>query len=232
MRPWLVLLVILVVLYLLSRLRLGIMGQVMDSSFRAWVKAGPIRIQVYPSNRKQTGPEVHKKRGCREGRGRKDQAESGEKSGAASLLSETLGEMPPAQLPALARCFLPVIGRAAGRLTDQIRVGPVHLDIHAGDEDPGDTALLYGGINGALGILFPILEQNFDCKDCHIRTEAAFQSERTMIAGDFDISMTLGQLLLFGLWLLRTLPAAAKAWREIRDGETTSERKEGEHHGK
>lgn len=232
MRPWLVPLMILAALYLLSRLQLGIMGQVMDGSFRAWVKAGPIRIQVHPSGRKQAGSEAHKKRGRCEGHGRKDQAESGEKSGAASLLSETLGEMSPAQFPALARCFLPVIGRAAGQLTDQIRVGPVHLDIYAGGDDPGDTALLYGGINGALGILFPILEQDFDCKDCHIRTAAAFQSERTMITGDFDISMTLGQLLLFGLWLLRTLPAAAKAWREIRDGETSSERKEGEHHGK
>ena len=66
--------------------------------------------------------------------------------------------------------------------TLRVRVDRLHLDVTAGGEDPGDTALFYGRLNAFLSMTVPLLEHHFEVKDRRIRTAVDFQAETTRIS--------------------------------------------------
>ena len=78
------------------------------------------------------------------------------------------------------------------------------------ERTPGSAALAFGQLNGLIGVLFPLLERNFDCRDCRVRTEPSLEETRSSAEGELTVSMTLGQLVIVAVWfgaaLLRLLP--------------------------
>ncbi len=193
MMPWLTAGVILLVIILLSRLRLGGHAAYYGGAAGLWLKIGPFRMQVYPHRpaRKKKSPKTEQK-----------PAETSRPS--------AMGRVNVRQLYALARRLLPLLYEAAGRLRRKIRIGPVRLNVRVGGEDPGSAALAFGQLNGLIGVLFPLLERNFDCRDCRVRTEPSLEETRSSAEGELTVSMTLGQLVIVAVWfgaaLLRLLP--------------------------
>ncbi|MCD7947485.1 MAG: DUF2953 domain-containing protein [Oscillospiraceae bacterium] len=62
-----------------------------------------------------------------------------------------------------------------------IPVDTLHLDVLIGGEDPASAAILFGVSQSALGMIWPILEQNLEVKDRRIRTQLDFMAEKTTL---------------------------------------------------
>ena len=153
-------------LLLLCQVRLGAAADYAAGGLRVRVRAGPLGFQVYPR------PERGKKRSRRKG-------------------PETPAEKP--DLLPLLRQYLPLIAEAAGRLRRKIRIDRFTLDFTAGAGDPASAALLFGGANALIGMLWPLVEQNFDVRERRIRTRADFSAPRPEAALSAAATLTVGQ---------------------------------------
>ena len=155
-------------LLLLCQVRLGAAVDYAAGGLRVRVRAGPLGFQVYPR------PERGKKRSRRKG-------------------PETPAEKP--DLLPLLRQYLPLIAEAAGRLRRKIRIDRFTLDFTAGAGDPASAALLFGGANALIGMLWPLVEQNFDVRERRIRTRADFSAPRPEAVLSAAATLTVGQAL-------------------------------------
>lgn len=210
MRWPLVLLLIAAALFLLSRLRLG--GSVLwnGTEFTVRARVGLLRVQVWPLRNKKRKPA--KAEAPKPDKPPKTPEAPASFSGIAELL-ET---------------WLPLVCEAVGRLRRAIRVDLLELRLTVGGSDPGDTALLYGGANALLGMILPLFEHAFQVRERRISTSVDFEAESTRVHLRADISLTLGQLVVFTFWFL---PQAAR--RLDRGGDAApSNEKEAINHGK
>ena len=214
MRWPLVLLLIAAALFLLSRLRLG--GSVLwnGTEFTVWARVGLLRVQVWPL-RKKKKPKPAKKKPVR-----------------SSNPPQPKEEPKPAlsfhKVRELLETWLPLVCEAAGRLRRAIRVDLLELRLTMGGSDPGDTALLYGGANALLGMILPLFEHAFQVRERRISTSVDFEAESTRVHLRADISLTLGQLVVFTFWFL---PQAARRLDQGGDAAPSNE-KEAINHGK
>ncbi len=62
-----------------------------------------------------------------------------------------------------------------------IPVDTLHLDVLIGGDDPASAAILFGVSQSALGMIWPVLEQNLEVKDRRIRTRLDFMVEKTTL---------------------------------------------------
>ena len=161
-------------LLLLCQVRLGAAADYAAGGLRVRVRAGPLGFQVYPR------PERGKKRSRRKG-------------------PETPAEKP--DLLPLLRQYLPLIAEAAGRLRRKIRIDRFTLDFTAGAGDPASAALLFGGANALIGMLWPLVEQNFNVRDRSIRTRVDFTAQRPEIALSAAATLTAAQAISLALRL-------------------------------
>lgn len=195
MTGWLILALVLLALLLLSRLRLGARAEYTAGALRAWLIVGPFRVTLWP-RKARTGPEKAAKK-----------AKKKEKSPAPA--EETGPDWRP--LLELARDALPVVAEAAGRLRRKIRIDRFYLDFTAAAADPAAAALSFGWANSVIGMLWPLLVQNFNVRDGRVRTRAEFTGARPRLDLDAALTLTLGQALALGLWLLiRALPLVSR----------------------
>lgn len=63
----------------------------------------------------------------------------------------------------------------------RIPINTLYLDITIGGEDPAAAAILFGVTQTGLGIMWPVLEQNFTMKEHRIRTRLDFTLEETAL---------------------------------------------------
>ena len=207
MKGPLILLLIAAVLFLLSRLRLGGVVEWRGGAFTVRVRAGLFRVRVWPVRRRRPKKKSPK-------------------------VAETQpAEKPTPPLPrieALLETWLPLACRAAGRLRRAIRIDLLELDLVVGGEDPGNTALLYGGTNALLGMILPLFEHAFQVRKRRVSTAVDFDAETTRAAFRADVSLTLGQLIVFTFWFL---PQALRRL-DRREGTAPSNEKEAINHGK
>jgi|GEM_PF-4634468 len=63
----------------------------------------------------------------------------------------------------------------------RIPLNKLHLDVAIGGEDPASAAILFGASQVGLGIIWPVLEQNFKIKQHRIRTRLDFTQEKTVL---------------------------------------------------
>lgn len=210
MRWPLVLLLIAVVFFLLSRLRLG--GSVLwdGEELSARARVGLLRIRVWPLPQKKKKPRKAPKKPPKT-------PKTPDKPAA-----------PSAGVLERLETWLPLVCEAAGRLRRAIRIDLLELTLTVGSPDPGDTALLYGGANALLGMILPLFEHAFQVRERRIATAVDFDAETTRAHFRADISLTLGQLVVFIFWFL---PEAAR--RMDKGGQTApSNEKEAIKHGK
>ena len=106
------------------------------------------------------------------------------------------------------RRYLPLVADAAGRLRRKIRIDRFCLDFTAAAADPASAALLFGGANAAVGMIWPLVEQNFNVKERRIRTRVDFTAQRPDAALSAAATLTAAQALSLALRL------AVGFWKE------------------
>ena len=115
---------------------------------------------------------------------------------------------------------------AAGRLRRKIRVDKIYLDVIVGGADPAEAALAYGGVNAAIGMIWPLVEHNLNVKDRRIRTRADFSAAETELSLEAAATLTVGQALALALWLIPKLPGILGREDGKREKRTNSVQKE------
>ena len=102
---------------------------------------------------------------------------------------------------ALVREILPLAAEAAGRFKRKIRVDRIYLDFTAGASDPARAAMAFGYANAAVGMIWPLLEHNFNIRDRRIRTAVDFQLSSPILYLYAVCSLTVGQAVVLGVTL-------------------------------
>ena len=175
---------ILAALLLLGQIRFGAQVLYSSAGVKLKLKIGPVKITLLPQKEKKR-PEKKPKKPKKAAEG------------------PPLG---PEEIIALVKQALPVALEAAGRLKRKIRVDRLYLDVAVGGEDPAAAATAYGGLNAAIGMIWPLVEQNLHVKDRRIRTRADFLETCTRVDLDAAATLTVGQALALAFWLAPKLP--------------------------
>lgn len=185
--------IVVLALVLLSLVRVGVRVQYAQDRPEVRLLAGPVRITLYP--RKAKGPGRRQRK-----RAKSDQA-PGEK-----------GKLPPLEeLIPLIRQLLPLGLEAAGRLRRKIRIDFFFLDVTVASADPARAAVNYGRLNGAIGMFWPLVEQNCKVKQWRIRTWVDFTAVHPTVCLRTAATLTVGQLLALGIWAaVNVLPILSK----------------------
>lgn len=205
---WLVLVSVLLVLWLLGRIRVGAAAAYSEAGFFLDVKLGPKQIRILPAQtpKKEKQPKQPKEAD------KQPAADGAAKSKRA--LKDTVS---------VALRFLPLVGEAAGRLKRKIRIDYVTLHIIWGAEDPADAAKGYGAGNAAMGILWPAVEHNFKVKERDLSVNVDFERTKPEFTGDARITITIGQCislaLILGIKALKIYLGIRREKSEITENE-------------
>lgn len=175
MRALIVIGIILCALFLLSLVRVGAVADWSAAGLTLKVRVGRLRFTVFPMKPK-------KKRREKPERAKKPAKEP---------------QAPPEPRQGggldLVKQLLPVIAEAAGRFKKKICIDRLDLDLTVACPDPALTAVAFGGANAALGMIVPLLENNFNIKERSIRTAVDFDREEPAVAILAALSLTIGQ---------------------------------------
>lgn len=169
---------VLLALFLLGRVRIGGEAEYSETGLLVKVRAGWLRFRVFPfkegKEKKEKPPKPTKEEPQKEkepGRG-----------GPLNLVKQ----------------YLPLVCEAAGELKRRIRIDRLRLDLMIATGNAADTAMAYGYANMAMGMLWPLIEQNFEVKAPEIHTGVDFQSDASVFYIKAAFSARLGQLVSFG----------------------------------
>jgi len=177
MRGWLIFGGILLLVWLISLFRFGGAVTYTKEGLLVKVRAGPFLINVYPPKKKK--------------------AEKKEKAGPGK---EKKQEEKESTLETFRR-YLPLISEAAGRLKKKVRIDNIELDLIWADRDPASAGMGYGYANAVLGMLWPIIENNFHVKARSIHTAVDFDAKEPVLSVKAGISLTIGQGVVLALVL-------------------------------
>lgn len=214
MKALIILGIILAALVLLSLVRLGALVEYNTSGLVLWAKLGPLRLTVLPRKPKKNKAGKQKKTKKEKKKPDKKQKEGETEKGVLALVKQ----------------FLPLVGDAAGRVKRKIRIDTFYLDFTAAASDPAMAALAFGGANAAVGMIWPIIEQNFNVKDWRIRTDVNFEAKAPVIWFQVAFTLTIGQAGSLGIHLavafLRLFAENKKAKPEQTAKHTNQSKKE------
>ncbi len=181
-----VLLIVLAVLWLISLIRVGGRVRYGEAGLFVTVLAGPFKIQVLPMKPgKKARPQKEKK-------------PKKEKPAMAEKHKREPKESQPGTLSRLMK-LLPVVGQACGALKRKIRIDDLELQLIWGGSDPAAIALGYGQANAALGMIWPVLDNNFKVKrHCF---QIGMDYGRTQPAAELQaaVTLTIGQIVTLGV---------------------------------
>lgn len=180
---WKVLLIILLVLWLISLIRIGGRVSYGEAGLFVTALAGPLKIQILPVKpKKEKKPRKKPKK---------------EKLPPAEKHKKEPKEGQPSTLSRLMK-LLPVVGQACGALKRKIRIDNLELELIWGGSDPAAIALGYGQANAVLGMLWPIFDHNFKVKRHSF--QIGLDYERTAPAAEVRaaVTLTVGQIFALG----------------------------------
>lgn len=202
-----VLLAVLAVLWLISLVRIG--GRVSYGKAGLFVTAlaGPVKIQILPAKPgkpRKVKPKKPKK----------------EKPPAAEKPRKEPPEGRPGTLSRLMK-LLPVVGQACGALKRKIRIDDLELELVWGGADPAAAALTYGRANAALGMLWPILDNNFKVKRHSFQIGLDYGLAEPAVEARAAVTITVGQIVTLGV---RYGVKALVTW--IKSGRTPRKKQE------
>ena len=184
MTVWIVLGAIVAALVLLSLIRVGGTVEYSRSGTLVHLRAGPLHIQVYPPKPRKKSGEKKPKRAKKSSKPQEEQPEP----------------KPGGQLDTL-KAMLPFVAVAAGQLRRKVRVDRLLLDVTAAAPDPAMAALSFGGVNAAIGMIWPLLENNFNIGDRRIRTKVDFNLTEPEAYLYAFFSLRVGQAVVLALRL-------------------------------
>lgn len=191
MKPWEILLIVVCVFWLISLIRAGASVRYDVEGLKVWIRVGPVSHKVFPFKKKKQKKKEPKKK------------TEPEKAAPLSEAKRKGGSLE------LARRFIPLAADAAGRFQKKICIDDLEMELSWGAEDPADAALGFGCANAALGMLWPLLENNFNVRQKRIGTSVDFNTDKPVIYIFARASLRIGQAaslgVLIGLKALRLL---------------------------
>ena len=179
---WKVLLVILLVFWLISLIRVGGRVRYGEAGLFAFVLAGPVKIQLFPAKPKEVKPKK-KKKPKKEKKPREKKPKPEGQPGTLSRLMQ----------------LLPVVGQVCGTLKRKIRIDDLKLELIWGGSDPAAIALGYGQANAALGMLWPVLENNFKVKRHSFQIGMDYGRTQPAVELEAAVTFTVGQIVTLGV---------------------------------
>ena len=203
-----VLLVLLLVCFLLSRIRLGGIAEYKETVFSLCVIAGPVKINLFPGEKKES--EKKAKKPPKEKKTKKAKADGG-----------TAAEKPKRKLPAVGDLILLGL-EAAGQLKRKIRIDDLTLHLTWAADDPADTAVGFGKANALMGMIWPLIDNNFHVKKHDLGVAVDFDRKSPDIFARGRLTMTVGQLISlgvrYGIKFLLLWSRSGKALQKISGG--------------
>lgn len=173
---------ILLAVWLLCLVRIGGAMEYSAGGLTVRARLGPFSLRVFPLREKK--PKPHKKE-----KKKPDQPQEPPEP-------KRGGDF------ALVREILPLAAEAAGRFKWKIRVDRIYLDFTSGASDPARAAMAFGYANAAIGMIWPLLEHNFNIRDRRIRTAVDFQLASPILYLYAVCTLTVGQAVVLGVTLL------------------------------
>lgn len=168
--------VILLVLFLLAMIWLGVDFQYMDSTVTVWIKVLFVRIKVYPQKRKKSS-----------GKSKEEPEKTDE--------IESKGKEKSPKGKRDVRDIIKILLRAARRLRKRLTVGILMLHYTVAGDDPCDTALQYGRVSAAVGVLLPEICNIFRVKRKDVAVNVDFDSGKPMLESKITIRLFVWQLV-------------------------------------
>lgn len=172
-----VLLVILLVLWLVSLIRIGARVRYGEAGLYVFVLTGPLKIRLLPAKPKEEKPKKEKK----QKKEKKPKEKKPKPEGQPGTLSRLMQ-------------MLPVVGQACGALKRKIRIDDLKLDLIWGGSDPAAIALGYGQANAALGMLWPVFDNNFKVKRHSFRIGMDYGRTQPAVELEAAVTFTVGQI--------------------------------------
>ena len=177
-----ILLIILLVFWLISLIRVGGRVRYGEAGLFVFVLAGPLKIQVLPGKPKEEKPKEEKKP-KKEEKPKEKKPKSEDRPGALSRLMQ----------------LLPVVGQVCGALKRKIRIDDLKLDLIWGGSDPAAVAIGYGQANAALGMLWPLIDNNFKVKRHSFQIGMDYERTQPMVELEAALTYTIGQIVGLGV---------------------------------
>lgn len=177
MNPWMILLIIVIALWLVSLIRAGANVRYDSDGLKVKLVIGPVSFTIFPLKKKKP---------------KKKKPEPEKKAAPESEAQKKGGNLE------LAKRFIPLAAEAAGRFKKKIRIDELEMQLAWGAEDPADAALGYGYANAALGMLWPIVEHNFNVRHKRLGTAVDFNAEKPVLFLLAQASLRIGQAVSLG----------------------------------
>jgi len=168
---------ILLVLFLLSRIRIGGLVRYDEDGLVAKGKLGLFQMRLYPPKPKKEKPPKPKKPKKEPPPQAEDHPKK--KGGTLSLLKD----------------LIPVACQAVNHLRKKLRVDRLDLWLVLGGEDPAQVAMYYGYANAAVGALLHPLESAFHIRERQFHIAASFAQRETLVTLEAQVTLTVGQAL-------------------------------------
>ena len=179
---WLIALAILV---LLGCLPVGISAIYNVSGPLVRLIAGPIRITLFPTKKKDKPKKTSKPKKVKPAAKKSVNPKQPKEKEGGSLTD-----------------FLPLLKLAMDFLGDfrrKLRVNKLELKLCMAGDDPCDLAVNYGKAWAAVGNIIPQLERAFVIKKRDVQVNCDFAGNRTTVYLWLDITITLGRVLCLGI---------------------------------
>ena len=174
-------LIVILVLFLLAMIWLGVEVRFWDSQLTVFVRVLFIKIKVLPRKKK---PKKEKK-------DKKTEKEPSHKVGKQKEKKPKKKQ----DIKGLIKLGLD----AAGRLRRKITVKDLTLHYTAGSSDPSDTALQFGRVSAAVGILLPRICEVFKVKRHDVQVDVDFDLTKPLVEFETGVGMFLWQLIYVGV---------------------------------
>lgn len=179
------LLIIAAVLILLMLTKVGFDAAYSSVGAALTVKLGPARIQLLPQPKKTEKAKKprKKKKGKKEKTGKKEKNDNSEKP-KRKLSFSSLFELVKIAL------------RALNRFRISIRVDLFRLRFIMGSADPYTTAITYGYVQTAVGMLTPKLRRAFTVRESHVEMGTDFLAEKPEIDARLVLTIRIGRIFV------------------------------------
>ena len=195
-----VLLTVVLVFWLISLIRVGGRVRYGEAGLFAFVLAGPLKIQLLPGKPKEEKPKKKKK----PKKEKKPKEKKPKPEGQPGTLSRLMQ-------------LLPVVGEVCGALKRKIRIDDLKLELIWGGSDAAAVALGYGQANAALGMLWPLLDNNFKVKRHSFQIGMDYGRTQPAVELEAALTFTIGQIVALGVhYGVKTLIIWVRSGRPVK----------------
>ena len=171
---------VLLVLFLITLIRVGGEVEYTDAGVTAQLRFWFFKKVIYPQTDKDAQKPKEKRTKKKKKADDEENSPSEKKRGGNLKLLKEL---------------LPIGLEAVGSLKRKIRIDKLILQLTWAAKDPASAAMGYGAANAAMGMIYPVLDENFNIKTSELGIGLDFQRTEPEIYANAAITLTVGQLL-------------------------------------